>query len=139
VAAIHTTYASPVALLMPAAVASWLHCAWYMATLPRFPGKVFDVANTRFAGSREKVAVVVRLAFMTSEQTRFGPLALHWPAHPDSTDVTVEPVLVGLAVSTTEVPLSKVAVHAVGAVQVVPPGWMTTVPAPLPANDSVSV
>ena len=67
------------------------------------------------------------------------PLAEQAPLHPDNTDVTVAPVLVGLAVNVTFVPLSNVAVHVVGAVQVTLPGWMLTVPAPLPAKDTVKV
>jgi hypothetical protein len=76
---------------------------------------------------------------MENEQNRLGPLTAHAPVHPDSTDVTVGPVFVGLAIKVTFAPMSKVALHVAGARHFVLPGSISTVPAPAPANDTVNV
>jgi len=80
------------------------------------------VTKARFADKVSNLAVVAVAALIVNEQSRWGPSEAQAPVHPDITDDTVAPVLVGLAVNVTFVPLSNVAVHEAGAVQIVSPG-----------------
>ena len=59
------------------------------------------------------------------------PVPVQAPDHP----AKVEPAL-GAAVKVTEVPLEKLALHAVP--QLIPEGLLVTVPAPVPASATVS-
>lgn len=75
-----------------------------------------------------KVAVTEAAAVRV---TAHVPLPLQAPDHP----ANVEPEL-GTAVSVTEVPLAKLALHVVP--QLMPVGLLVTVPVPVPASCTVS-
>jgi hypothetical protein len=81
-----------------------------------------EVTKTRFAGRVSNRAVVEEAPLMVNGQKRYGSLPAQAPVHPVSTDETVAPLLVGLAVKVTLVLLANVAAQGVGAVQVVLPG-----------------
>src|SRR5665213_3594861 len=75
------------------------------------------------AGAAERIAPT---AVSLSRVRLHGAVPEHAPVHP----VKVEPSL-GFAVSVTEVPLAKVALHIKP--QVIPDGVLVTVPPPVPA------
>ena len=85
--------------------------------------------SVKLGGGRLNVAVTDSAAFIVMTQL---PVPLHAPLQPANT----EPVT-GAAVSVTTVPLVKLAEHPLP--QLIPVGLLVTLPAPVPARDTLSV
>lgn len=94
------------------------------------PGCAIETVSVKFGGGKLNVAVTVSAAFIVTEHV---PVPEHpAPLQPANTDPDA-----GAAVSVTFVPPVKLAEHPFP--QVIPAGLLVTVPAPVPANVTVSV
>ena len=87
-----------------------------------------SVAKPLFGGAAERIAPT---AVSFSRVRLHGAMPEHAPVHP----VKVEPLL-GFAVSVTDVPTVKLALHV--SPQLMPAGVLVTVPAPVPEVITVS-
>jgi hypothetical protein len=88
----------------------------------------FSEARPLLAGAVEKIAPT---AVLLARVTLHSAAPEHAPVHP----VKVEPPL-GFAVSVTDVPLAKLALHV--SPQLMPAGALVTVPVPLPEFVTIS-
>jgi len=95
--------------------------------LPEFVTVSCTVAG---GGGAEALNIAVTAVWFASN-TVHVPVPVHAPVHPANIEVAP-----GLAVSVTDVPTVKLAVHVTP--QFMPAGALVTVPAPLPASVTVN-